>query len=265
MENATSSLGISVVADNFCDSQLKSQRLIKIYIGDASEPYLMSETTLTAASDYFAKALKHEGSLGPSDLGVLRFPDDGDSQEAWGLLLFWIVMKRLPDEYTLRGDDQPDPEVVETWIRTWVLADKYLLPKLQDGVMLEMLFHLQQSLLATCVEDAEMVNSMLRISPVDSPLRRLVAEETVRSMFEPRSGAYEELTAEHLNCVNEGLGVTDSLLSACRDFTQNKGEYLRSENGDGDVKCALWKEHLVGDLPGLHWVVEHMSGIYSVD
>lgn len=67
--------------------------MIKIYIGDDTEPYLMSEATLVQASKYFAGALKHEHLLGVTEPGVLRSPDDGVSKGAWEIALYWMMMK----------------------------------------------------------------------------------------------------------------------------------------------------------------------------
>ncbi|KAF2162547.1 hypothetical protein M409DRAFT_27169 [Zasmidium cellare ATCC 36951] len=235
--------------------QLKSQRLIKIFIGDITEPYVMSETTLVNASEYFVKALKHEDSMGTSQPGVLRFPEDDDFKETWEILLFWLMTQRLPPCLTVQDDGNPQPEATEPWIRMWVLADKYLVHELQDTVMLEMLRYFDGTFLANMDSDAAMANEMLRISPVDSRLRRLVAEETIRGLYE--EGPSEcSLKTEHLIASDGVPGLSASLLDAYHDYMKNNKTYVRNHRKDPDARFRAWGEYLVGCPPMIHWLGE---------
>ncbi|KAK4494578.1 hypothetical protein PRZ48_013934 [Zasmidium cellare] len=242
--------------------QLKSQRLIKILIGDATEAYLMSETLLTNASEYFAKAIRHETSMGNTEPGVLSFPDDGDYKGAWEVLLFWLMTKSLPLELTSQHGEIPDVDCYEPWTRIWVLADKYLLPELQDAVMLEMLYFFEGELgsfLAASPSDGELVNRLLRISPVDSPLRRLIAEEVVRSLYGYGGGG---LRFQDLLDSDGTTGLSASLVVACHDYMLNGKSYLRWRGYGGASQSTAWKEYLVGDVPTKHWVSEHLPELY---
>lgn len=136
--------------------QLKSDRLIKIFIGDENEPFLVQERLLTNASEYFAKALKHEQSLG-SEPGILRFPEDGPVLQPWGVMLFWLVHKRLPF-------DPLKTKHLVLCVNAWILGDKYLMPRFQNDIMTKFMTHFRRKALPV---DKDLVNMLLRLSPAE--------------------------------------------------------------------------------------------------
>ncbi|KAF7187538.1 hypothetical protein HII31_11162 [Pseudocercospora fuligena] len=131
----------SNITANMCEavrklanSKLKKDRLIKLYVADDDEPYLIPESRLNQASEYFASAIKHE-KWGAAQDGKLNFPDD--DRDAFELLVFFIVEGSLPNFESL--------SLVATQkllIETWAVADKYLMRDLQDLLMVAFLYPL---------------------------------------------------------------------------------------------------------------------------
>lgn len=162
---------------------------------------------------------------------MLRFPEDGGMLSAWGLMLYWIFNKSLP----LQFDD--DCYYIILFVECWTLADKYLLPKLQNALMMELISEFDcMSLRADPTE----VNRLLRISPVDTPLRRLLSEETIYLIYGPKRIQSSDLIA------SDGVtGLSGSLLEALHAYKTN-GAFYRLEDADG-FKIEAFKEYLVSE------------------
>lgn len=124
------------------DRRLKSDRLIKVFIGDATHPYLIPQSTLEAASAYFTEAIRHEylglGSF--HENGVLRVPE-GD-HEVWKMLLFWLVKGEMPTD--IREDLVGyDIHAMQTlMVKCWVAGGVYMIPDFQDSAILHLIYWL---------------------------------------------------------------------------------------------------------------------------
>lgn len=106
----------------------------------------MKRSLLCDASDFFRSVLR--GTVKKEKQRKLRLPDcDTDVFE---LLLYWICNKRLPDLESqvdlLSWEDEARDEsthavgvVQETSVRLWYAAGRYLLPVLQDEIMLSLM------------------------------------------------------------------------------------------------------------------------------
>ncbi|KAF2164643.1 hypothetical protein M409DRAFT_56464 [Zasmidium cellare ATCC 36951] len=215
--------------------QLKSDRLIKIFIGDGIEQQqlLVQESVLTGRSEYFQKAIKHEGHMGTQAPGVLRFPEDGHLIAAWGMMLHWIIHQRLLTEEVIWHED------ITLLVEFWALGDRLLLRDFQNAVMMQLLKYFAKDWLP--FDSPELVNYILRISPADTPLRRLLAEETVSIIYSKDLTAEERLSPNQLTGIEGVAGITGSLLDALEAFTEDPNickridrddkEYYRTECG----------------------------------
>ncbi|KAK4502793.1 hypothetical protein PRZ48_006219 [Zasmidium cellare] len=203
--------------------QLKSDRLIKIYIGEGIqlEPYQVSEALLTSSSDYFVKALRNEKTMG-SEVGVLRFPEDGPAIEAWGSMLFWLMNKTLP-LYSEEND------LLTICVNGWVLGDKYLMPRYQNAIIQELIAYFKDE---TLPNDRDLINKLLRLSPAGSGIRQIIAEEVIFIMHGDIFPAKERIKPSELETEVKGSGIAASLLDA---FTAYKG---KDESEDGYLR---WK------------------------
>ncbi|KAF2164644.1 hypothetical protein M409DRAFT_25038 [Zasmidium cellare ATCC 36951] len=196
--------------------QLKSDRLIQIFIGDENEPFLVQEGLLTNASEYFAKALKHELSLG-SELGVLRFPEDGPVLQAWGTKHLVLC------------------------VHAWVLGDKYLMPRFQNAVMMEFITHFREGYLP---DSKSLVNTLLRLSPAGSEIRRIIAEEVIFIMYGDQAA---RIKSSDLTAADEGgSGIAASLLDAFEAYKEKDGVLLRWDVAFR-VDYSSLREYLVVD------------------
>lgn len=203
---------------------MKSDRLIKIFIGTQTTPVLVQETTLRQASDYFGKAIDNAKRLGSGEADILRFPND--DVEFWQILLFWIFKREVGysvDDYSADGygDDCDEPDHTIHMCRAWIAADMYLMPRLQNKIMSELLviyWHYRSSW-----DTAKM--AMLGTAP-DSALRRLYAEEITYLL---RTGFINTPDLDELDGV---AGLTRSILDAGHLYDDQADlYYLRSEIG----------------------------------
>ncbi|KAF2164645.1 hypothetical protein M409DRAFT_25039 [Zasmidium cellare ATCC 36951] len=170
--------------------QIQRDRLLKIYIGQdtTQPPFLIQESTLINSSDYFLNIIRNNREGICLDSGVLYLPEDGDKALAWAMMLYWMVNKRLPSGITESQDFALRGKHLLLFTQAWVLADKYLMSKLQNTIMMALINHFEDYALPF---DAALVNKLLSTSPVDTPLRRILSEETVHIMYaEEPNGAF---------------------------------------------------------------------------
>lgn len=115
-------------------------------------------------SDIFVKAIKYE-HLGIDPPGTLRF--SGDDETAWKYLLWWKMKGKVPV-----CDRNLYPTEVLSFVRSWILGDKYDIKEFQDDLMVGLLLYLQVSPLHLTTAKVAFDNMM-----PSSPLRILMAEE----------------------------------------------------------------------------------------
>ncbi|KAF2162546.1 hypothetical protein M409DRAFT_27168 [Zasmidium cellare ATCC 36951] len=223
------------------------QRLIKIFVGHEVKPYFLQESTLVNSSTYFARALDYQVSLGGNEPGVLNFPDDNEYRQAWQQLLFWIINKRLPrhaeeQEEPSAATTTTPPEDIILWVKTWVLGDKYCIPRLQNAVMSKLLRYFRTKHLP---DDTVHVNTMLLISPIDTPLRRLLSEEVVILTQDKGFKAKELMPSDGTP------GLSASLLKAFSDYVACREVFPRQSS---ETRTKARREYMVGEEYDEDWL-----------
>lgn len=232
---------IKQLTDAHTDRQLKADRLIKIYIGEGIEQkqFPIQESLLTASSDYFRRALNEAGQM-KTQSGSLFFPGDGKVIAAWGMMLHWIMHKALPVEH-IDDDDEDD---LTLFVEAWILGHRFLLPLFQNRVMMHLIDHFERCVLPF---DAALVNKLLSISPVDTPLRRLLAEEAVHIMFHKSPNNNfpgQRMDPSEVTGEDGAVGLIGSLLQAQSAFMTRNGRFDRQKDGYGNPSQA-WQEYLL--------------------
>ncbi|KXS93449.1 hypothetical protein AC579_6334 [Pseudocercospora musae] len=205
--------------------QLKSDRLVKLFVGkDNDEPYLIPQSRLKEASEYFVSAIKHEG-WGRDNVGKLHFPDE--EKDVFEILIYFIV-NGSPPAFT----DQDEQLVMQKLlISCWVTADQYLIRDLQDQLMIKLLETLEG---ATPVW--EVVRWAFMKGSEGSKIWRLFAEEAVYK-------TYERLPV--------GLSkprIVESLEQAISGIPGGLFEFLETRERieqDTDCSCRLRKQSRV--------------------
>ncbi|KAK4617566.1 hypothetical protein CLAFUW4_11838 [Fulvia fulva] len=219
--------------------QLKAQRLIKIFVGDQTEPYEVQQSVLENACEYFVKAIKNE-HLGVGNIGTLRFQND--SKDAWQLLLYFIVRGRLPEDLDLRDDSGQ-----MLLISCWVLGDRYFLPDFQDLVMVKVL-----NILAFDVPDWETIRFALDNTCSGSKLRRAFADTAISYVYSD-SSTVDDVHADDAAELEDLMGVSGAVVEilAARDrLEKNKFSWVCPFN-EATVSNPLageWQDYMVGEV-----------------
>lgn len=246
-----------MILTGILDRQIQNDRLLKIYIGhDATQlPFLVQESN---SSDYFLNVIRNsQGDIG-LEPGTLHFPDDGDKSLAWAMMLYWMVNKRLPSGITESQDFALRGRHLLFFTQAWVLADKYLMPKLQNTIMMALINHFEDYSLPF---DAGLVNKLLSTSPVDTPLRRILSEETVHIMYaEEPNGVFpgRRMKSSELVASDGAIGLSGSLLEAFRAFVGEDGRIARVRDAEGG-ELGLCREYLVEEGVGKAKVVSKVD------
>lgn len=103
-------------------------------------------------------------------------------------------------------------------------------------------------------QEAEWLNSLLQISPVASPLRRLLAEETMLEVYA------KNLAKDDLMGSDGTPGLSGSFLSASYEYAKNDQSFRR--NSEYPKKSLeAWKGYLVGHLPMTHWIHDRLGKV----
>ncbi|KAK4544936.1 hypothetical protein LTR36_003841 [Oleoguttula mirabilis] len=225
-------------------SSLQSERLIEIYVGAItpnSKPYLVPQTILEAASEYFVNALRSDSFREGRD-SRLHFPYD--NVRAWEVLLFWMYKDTVPSTACTGG----------TLVSCWVLGDKYAIPNFQDSAMLLLLDFCRLSLL-----DPQALSEGIASSVPGSKMRRLIAEELVVIHFKEGDMDHVEVEA-----VIDGTGLLGEFLAAHERLNKDKGVFSdrltklspSAAKKPASDRRAIWRDYLVGELPAKHWIYE---------
>ncbi|KAK4494580.1 hypothetical protein PRZ48_013936 [Zasmidium cellare] len=226
----------------------RPQRFVKIYMGQNTKPYIIQEYLLIKSSPVLASFLKSQvtrasDTPGVLEAAVLGLPEGREYDKAWRVVLFWVIYKRLlRHTEEQRWKPAPSDEII-TLARTWVVGEKYGIPRLQNAVMVKLLYTFRDNHL---LSDVGEINTMLQIRPVDSPLQRLIAEEVAALIHGGR------LKDDDIAPSEETPGLFASLLAAFRDL-RDRGSYLRN----------LWvravsarREFMVGEEYEVSWLDE---------
>lgn len=226
--------------------RLRNDRLVQIYVGqDASsnnaitQPYLVQETLLHGLSEYFVAATKHE-HLGSGGAGVLRFPED--DKDAWELLLYWLFTKQIP--HKVRGQAE---ETVSSLclVNCWILADRYIIPKLQNAIMIEMIFRRETTNLPE-----EAARQALSAAPADSHLRRLAMEDLMAQV------GGRALSVTGLERVLDGIPGTTGLLMSTSKWRVPIHEcpWRLFHDSSAWMKYMVNTDAYLMDWPEKHWL-----------
>lgn len=181
-----------ILADNPC-SLSANDELIAITLEDCPRHFSVSKALLYNASDYFRKAL--DSGFMESSKRILRLP--GCDEQTFNLFLYYTTKNALPDFKTLCADVcKSNPgwdgaharrsELQCALVRLWTFGDAYLIPKLQNLAMKELI-----NLLDICTVSSEAVNLAFETAAMDSPSRRVFVKECVQD--------YEELSVQDMD------------------------------------------------------------------
>lgn len=221
--------------------KMKNDRLITVIVGDDEhqEEFKLQEIILRNTSKAFAAALDHE-HLGGGTKGILHFPED--DTEAWKVLVFWMIMKRLPEKATENTGKEDRTALL---IYCWVLGDKYGLPEFQDVAMLELLFRSRR-----CWMDAEHVELIADNTMSGSKLRRLAVGEVVLAKMEGTASTPDFTPAYDVP------GFAEDVEEGVWSWVQDASVWC-SEIGqkDGSGRDGMWKDYMVIEGgPQKHWI-----------
>ncbi|KAI7532350.1 hypothetical protein KC331_g13631 [Hortaea werneckii] len=216
----------------FADS-LKADRLIRIKLGSNKddEPFLISQRRMENASEYFRKALRQD-SFKEGLNGQIDFPeDDHDS---------WASLK---------------PDLL---IKSWILGDKYGIPEFQDQAMLELLFYFER-LYAT----KDIIKLGSELSPADSVLKRLIAEEAAMALGDERIGF------EGLETAFGGNGMLRHFVLACDNYEADEEFYKRrfeslaaddrtsqDEEWNEEWRSPTWQNYMITNGSRPQWLFD---------
>ncbi|KAK3721041.1 hypothetical protein LTR37_003331 [Vermiconidia calcicola] len=216
---------------------LISERLVKIVVGQEATPYYVQESVLRDAAAYFAKAIQWD-HLSHETLGILKFPED--DEDAWKVLLQWFVKKELP---VLKMNQATQM----LWVRSWIIGDKYGIEAFQDLVMLELLNEL-----AYQKTSLEVVRTVFEGTMEESPMRKLMAEETVNLIKTTEDWCHKRLelmdgVSGFTSALLEAMDNHDTLLDGSEDTTS-----LRKRMTDGESTNMDWLGYMLGNGPDRH-------------
>lgn len=206
-----------------CGSALRNDRLIQVFIGEESKPYLVQETPLTNLSDVFKRALENEDKFaGPK--GVLKFPED--NKDAWASLLQWKITGKLPAKGAMNSQEQ-----MNGLIHCYILSDKYNVKDFADEVMWLLI-----KLVSSYTPTTQQVKLAFENTPIGSPLRTLLVENVC---FYIRNN---DVGNSYMDDFDGLVGFTAELTKAMRE-SNNKLVRDRAENP------KLREKFMVGDGP----------------
>ncbi|KAK5688478.1 hypothetical protein LTS10_000456 [Elasticomyces elasticus] len=241
---------------------LRDQRLIKIYIGsDGAEPFHVPQCILEATSGYFKKALAPDGSLGMAALDTLGFLDD--SEAAWKVLLYWMFKHDLPNDEQRKTDDCEGWELL--MVECWAMGNRYMIPKFQDLVMLELL----DCLLMYTSFETDTIKQAFATTPAGCALRMVMAELVAGHL-------QDEIFDSGLENLHEFEGFPGCLAEIAHAVKEWSGTSQRIVDEDARECCVMsivemvvasqqlhfkdqqgvprWKKFMVAGGPEVHWV-----------
>jgi hypothetical protein len=201
---------------------------------------------LCAASEYFRSALL--GSFAEAEDKTLRLP--GCDTTVFELMLYWLCMRGLPDisdQLLLLSDEDKDRDNTEetigkaqaSLVRLWHIAGMYLMPALQNFVMvcfLDMLGSHQIELLA--------METAFEMGSAECILRKMLlgefVDEHVRSApIGRRSRGLHGRARERLTAFGT---IPDFLASFADEVTKDDGKVYRAcaEYDDDEEYIREW-------------------------
>lgn len=178
--------------------------------------------------------------MGKNNVGVLRFPADGS--RGWKILLFWIIQKTLPSKEEFPGYVDGPEYIEDILVESWILADKYLMPKLQNAIMKMLLEELDW---ATICFDVAV--KAIREHTTSSVLGRLMCESLVESTY---GGASPLTKPEALSELDGVAGAIVSLGAALQSFNEQSLSSIKVEGvkvWPSRMRSDIWKESMVDE------------------
>lgn len=155
-----------------CYSRLRNSREIRLYIGQDTTPYIVSEALLRSISKCFATLIELQTPPEyEAHQRVLRVPSD--DQTSWDMLLYWKFNGSMAP---IPGDK--DTQILQL-IRSYSFGGRYILMQFQDLVMLELIRTVRMYAV-----NVEAVKLAFDVTPAGSPLRVLMAREALLSLCE---------------------------------------------------------------------------------
>ncbi|RMX94727.1 hypothetical protein D0868_12144 [Hortaea werneckii] len=229
-------------------NSLKADRLIRIKVGSNKddEPFLISQRRLESASEYFRKALRQD-SFKEGLNGQLDFPED--DHDAWAVFLFWMMNTFTIAKKSLKPD---------LLIKSWILGDKYGIPEFQDQAMLELLFYFER-LYAT----KDIIKLGSELSPADSVLKRLIAEEAAMVLGDERIGFGGLETAFGGNGMLRHFVLARDNYEADEEFYKRRFESLaaddrtsQDEEWNEEWRSPTWQNYMITNGSRPQWLFD---------
>ncbi|KAH9845160.1 hypothetical protein Tdes44962_MAKER06804 [Teratosphaeria destructans] len=232
----------------FCDSSLKSDSFVKIFLGDAvgQQPYLVARSILEDSAEYFRKALQHAPSFGAGELDVLRFPEDDTG--AWEVLLYWMLKGSLTALKSLQeccyGDNLYRRGLL---VHCWCLGDKYGMDAFQNEIMVHLILVFEDQ----CIPPAALRDAFENTAP-GSRLRKICMEELVLSFNQGGTGS------EELELFDGIVGFISEFSTTMQDESLKHSVFRtlcrrKHQPGEACHKARdAWKTYMVGDSPAVH-------------
>ncbi|KAK4617873.1 hypothetical protein CLAFUW4_11827 [Fulvia fulva] len=144
-----------------------SECLIRIYINDQAEPYLIQQRLLQSASKLLGTDTRKEQGI--------RIECSKEDATCWRIILYWIVQHELPDDVQTEETDSWFDE--NHLIMCWLLADKYEIRSFQDEAMTTLMESFNRAGWDSMT--VETILKVLKQTPRGSKLRELLAEHVV--------------------------------------------------------------------------------------
>lgn len=206
--------------------------MLDIFVGTQSKPLKVQKSVLHNSSECFAKAIKHQ-RLGKAPARTLHFSED--SLDAWKIFLWWKIRGALP----LQGKILMyyDDDKLKTFVKAWVLGDKYNIPALQDALMVEILIWMDFADFPPEVAKLAFQQTM-----PGSPLRVLAAEEIAYQLREC------SLAPETLSIFDGSVGFAAETVSNLNKFdeVQTNGTARAFYHSRSKYR---WADFMVGGVP----------------
>jgi hypothetical protein len=210
---------------------------ITLQIGTGGEAFSvqLQQSLLEATSDYFRKVLREDAFI-EGHTRTITF--EHDDVGAWKVLVYWILHGRLPRA----------PKFIKsmsyfiTMAKWWILGDRYNITLFQDDCMIRLLMSVQDWNIDPTHPGCK---QLVDITPCDSPLMRLIAEEAAFVKLDDHEVKLDTLDGT-MGFWPAFVGATIALHSSATHFCFRFGYSHGPALG-----LAHWSEYMVGTPPEL--------------
>ena len=216
--------------------RLLSGPTVDIYVGPERKHWSLHRNLLCHHSSYFETEFQgHEvpkGSNGKAEENELELPDD--DPRGFELLVKWLYQGQLEDCADLTEEKKYDYAVA--CHKLYMLCDKFDMIRLKNLAMDQYRRGLNE---AELVPDADEINEIYRLSPANSPFRRLMTKIAARQIMDPEvdkdaetyRGCFEDNTDFAVDMVNAIRYMSGGMLF---DDPTHRDECSYHDHSDGN-------------------------------